>query len=102
MKKDSKRPNMLDGLNFSNGTQNIEASNEISSVTIGTVESSSKHLETYKTNQGKKGMKMRRMNVAMTDDAYIFISREARKNGMTHGEYIYSLAKAASEGKINL
>lgn len=52
----------------------------------------------YQTHQGNhSGQKTRRMCVAMPDEAYRFIRREAIKRGMTYGEYIYALAQAAVE-----
>lgn len=57
----------------------------------------------YQTHQGNhSGQKTRRMCVAMPDDAYRFIRREAIKHGMTYGEYIYSLAQAAAKGEVTL
>ena len=35
--------------------------------------------------------------MAMPDEAYRFIRREAIRHGMTYGEYIYALAQAAVE-----
>ena len=56
---------------------------------------------TYQTHQGNhSGQKTRRMCVAMPDDAYRFIRREAIKRGMTYGEYIYVLAQAAAQGEV--
>ena len=54
----------------------------------------------YQTHQGNHaGQKTRRMCVAMPDDAYRFIRREAIKHGMTYGEYIYSLAQEAVKSR---
>lgn len=54
----------------------------------------------YQTHQGNhSGQRTRRMCVAMPDDAYRFIRREAIKHGMTYGEYIYSLAQEAVKSK---
>ena len=60
-------------------------------------------LKPYHTQQGNhEGLRTRRMCVAMPDDAYTFIRREAIRHGMTNGEYLYSLALAAAEKEIVL
>ena len=60
-------------------------------------------LKPYSTLQGNhRGKHSRRMNIAMTDDAYDFIRHEARKSGLTQGEYIYALARAAAMMQIDI
>lgn len=101
MKASSKKIGVFDGLDYSSSTTAAEPPAPTPQAQSPQA-TSTKSIGTYTTHQGVKGMKTRRMNIAMTDDAYVFISREARKHGMTQGEYIYSLAKAAAEKKIEL
>lgn len=55
------------------------------------------------SNQGIRGAGNRtRMAIAMNVEMRDYIAREARKRGMTQGEYIYALASAAASGMINL
>ena len=97
MKASSKKIGVFDGLDYSSST--TAAAEPPAQAPKA---KSTKSIGTYTTHQGIKGMKTRRMNIAMTDEAYVFISREARKHGMTPGEYIYRLATAAAEKKIEL
>lgn len=62
-----------------------------------------KTLAPYSTNQGKRNAGTTpRVTVIMKDDQRKFINREARKHGLTIGEYIYGLACAASAGDISV
>ena len=40
--------------------------------------------------QGRKGAKLRRMNIPVTDEEYEAIRRGSRAAGMTYGEYVYT------------
>ena len=40
--------------------------------------------------QGRKGAKLRRMNIPVTDEDYEAIRRGSRAAGMTYGEYVYT------------
>lgn len=40
--------------------------------------------------QGRKGAKLRRMNIPVTDEEYEAIRRGSRAAGMTYGEYVYA------------
>jgi predicted DNA binding CopG/RHH family protein len=44
----------------------------------------------FAATQGRKGAKVRRMNVPVTDEEYEAIRRGSRAAGMTYGEYIYA------------
>ena len=38
----------------------------------------------------------------MSEEERKYINREARRHGMTIGQYVYALAAAAADGKIEL
>ena len=40
--------------------------------------------------QGRKGAKLRSMNIPVTDEEYEAIRRGSRAAGMTYGEYVYA------------
>lgn len=62
--------------------------------------------KTFKMPQSNQGVRnagnRTRMAIPMSVEIRDYISREARKHGMTQGEYIYALASAAASGMINL
>lgn len=66
-------------------------------------EARKKTLQPYTTNKGSKTAgRNPRITIIMKDDQRKFINREARKHGLTIGEYIYGLACAAVAGDINV
>lgn len=66
-------------------------------------ESDKKTLQPYTTNKGSKTAgRTPRITIIMKDDQRKFINREARKHGLTIGEYIYGLACAAVAGDISV
>lgn len=57
----------------------------------------------YSTNQGRRNTGTTpRITIIMKDDQRKFINREAKKHGLTIGEYIYGLACAAVAGDISV
>lgn len=50
-----------------------------------------------KSTQGRKGQKLRRMNLPVTDEEYEIIRRGSRASGMTYGEYVYAAVKFYQE-----
>lgn len=54
------------------------------------------------TSKGKEDIRTSRVSVPMSEKERKFVYREARKHGMYLGQYIYTLAVAAAEGKIEL
>nr|DAQ02775.1 MAG TPA: NikA, BACTERIAL CONJUGATION, RELAXASE, DNA [Caudoviricetes sp.] len=54
------------------------------------------------TSKGKEDVRTSRVSVPMSEKERKFVYREARKHGMYLGQYIYTLAVAAAEGKIEL
>lgn len=66
-------------------------------------ETGKKTLQPYTTNKGSKTAgRNPRITIIMKDDQRKFINREARKHGLTIGEYIYGLACAAAAGDISV
>lgn len=62
-----------------------------------------KTLQPYTTNKGSKTAgRNPRITIIMKDDQRKFINREAKKHGLTIGEYIYGLACAAVAGDIDV
>lgn len=62
-----------------------------------------KVLSPYTTNQGKRNTGTTpRITIIMKDDQRKFINREAKKHGLTIGEYIYGLACAAAANDIDV
>lgn len=49
-----------------------------------------------------EGKRSKRITVLMSVEERKYINREARRHGMTIGQYVYALAAAAAEGKIEL
>lgn len=54
------------------------------------------------TSKGKEDVRTFRVSVPMSEKERKFVYREARKHGMYLGQYIYTLAVAAANGKIVL
>lgn len=48
------------------------------------------------------GKRSKRITILMSEQERKYINREARRHGMTIGQYVYALAVAAAEGKIQL
>ena len=48
------------------------------------------------------GKRSKRITILMSDEERKYINREARRHGMTIGQFVYALAVAAAEGKIEL
>ena len=48
------------------------------------------------------GKRSKRITILMSEEERKYINREARRNGMTIGQFVYALAVAAAEGKIGL
>ena len=48
------------------------------------------------------GKRSKRITILMSEEERKYINREARRNGMTIGQFVYTLAVAAAEGKIEL
>ena len=48
------------------------------------------------------GKRTKRITILMSEEERKYINREARRHGMTIGQFVYSLASAAAEGKIEL
>lgn len=52
--------------------------------------------------KGNDDVRTARVSVPMSEEERKFVYREARKHGMYLGQYVYALAVAAAEGKIEL
>ena len=48
------------------------------------------------------GKRSKRITILMSEEERKYISREARRHGMTIGQFVYALAVAAADGKIEL
>lgn len=48
------------------------------------------------------GKRSKRITVLMSEEERKYINREARRHGMTIGQFVYALAAAAADGKIEL
>ena len=48
------------------------------------------------------GKRSKRITILMSEEERKYINCEARRNGMTIGQFVYALAVAAAEGKIEL
>lgn len=48
------------------------------------------------------GKRSKRITILMSEQERKYINREARRHGMTIGQYVYALAVVAAEGKIEL
>ena len=58
-----------------------------------------------KSHQGvasSDGKRSKRITILMSEEERKYINREARRHGMTIGQFVYALAVAAAEGKIEL
>lgn len=70
---------------------------------IQSVNSGKRRIEPYHTNQGIRGAgNSTRISIPMSKSERDYIAREARKRGMSQGEYIYNLSVAANDGRIEL
>ena len=54
------------------------------------------------SSKASEDVRTARVSVPMSEKERRFIYREARKHGMYLGQYVYALAVAAAEGKIEL
>lgn len=61
-------------------------------------------IQPYTSHQGQKGdgKRSKRITILMSEEERKYINREARRHGMTIGQYVYALAAAAADGKIEL
>lgn len=50
----------------------------------------------------RDGKRSKRITILMSEEERKYINREARRHGMTIGQFVYALAVAAAEGKIEL
>lgn len=48
------------------------------------------------------GKRSKRITILMSEEERKYINREARRHGMTIGQFVYALAVASAEGKIEL
>lgn len=48
------------------------------------------------------GKRSKRITILMSEEERKYINREARRHGMTIGQFVYALAAATAEGKIEL
>lgn len=48
------------------------------------------------------GKRSKRITILMSEEERKYINREARRHGMTIGQFVYALAVAAAEGKIEM
>lgn len=48
------------------------------------------------------GKRSKRITILMSEEERKYINREARRHGMTIGQFVYALAVAAAEGKIEV
>lgn len=48
------------------------------------------------------GKRSKRITILMSEEERKYINREARRHGMTIGQFVYALAAAAADGKIEL
>lgn len=48
------------------------------------------------------GKRSKRITILMSEEERKYINREARRHGMTIGQYVYALAAAAADGRIEL
>ena len=48
------------------------------------------------------GKRSKRITILMSEEERKYINREARRHGMTIGQFVYALAAASAEGKIEL
>lgn len=48
------------------------------------------------------GKRSKRITILMSEEERKYINREARRHGMTIGQFVYAMAAAAAEGKIEL
>ena len=48
------------------------------------------------------GRRSKRITILMSEEERKYINREARRHGMTIGQFVYALAAAAADGKIEL
>lgn len=43
------------------------------------------------TTQGRKGLKLKRINMAFSDENYLFVQKEARRQGMTMTAFVNAI-----------
>ena len=58
--------------------------------------------ESHQGVAGGDGKRSKRITILMSEEERKYINREARRHGMTIGQFVYALAVAAAEGKIEL
>ena len=58
--------------------------------------------ESHQVGASGDGNRSKRITILMSEEERKYINREARRHGMTIGQYVYALAVAAADGKIEL
>lgn len=58
--------------------------------------------ESHQGVASRDGKRSKRITILMSEEERKYINREARRHGMTIGQFVYALAVAAAEGKIEL
>ena len=58
--------------------------------------------ESHQGVASSDGKRSKRITILMSEEERKYINREARRHGMTIGQFVYALAVAAAEGKIEL
>lgn len=58
--------------------------------------------ESHQGVASSDGKRSKRITILMSEEERKYINREARRHGMTIGQYVYALAAAAADGKIEL
>lgn len=92
-----------DSKSSGNSAESIKVNDSTAEYSERQQRTAQKAFQPYSTNQGSKTAgRTPRITIIMKDDQRKFINREARKHGLTIGEYIYGLACAASAGDISV
>ncbi len=58
--------------------------------------------ESHQGVAGGDNKRSKRITILMSEEERKYINREARRHGMTIGQFVYALAAAAADGKIEL
>lgn len=58
--------------------------------------------ESHQGVASSDGKRSKRITILMSEEERKYINREARRHGMTIGQFVYALAVAAADGKIEL
>lgn len=78
MAREKKEYGVADGFDFN--TQEVQYEQEVQHV-------QEKHLEIGRT-QGKKGMKLKRINMAFSDENHEYITKESRRRGISATAFV--------------